>query len=184
MASPMASTVAGGKMGSRTCALRVEPADDALQLGELLHQLGRQIGLAQVRGLEDDAGTNRAACAANGFADQTAQLLHATGLVVVAAEVLLEGHRLQHRHAIAQRDLLIGLPEKARIVEAGAQHALVAVANEAVGIAVGVEHGEEMRQQLAVGIFQREVFLVIAHDGDKNFVGEREEFGIEAAQNG
>ena len=117
------------------------------------------------------------------FADQAAQLLHAPGLVVVAAQVFLEGHRLQHLHALAQRDLLIGLPEEARVVEAGAQHALIAMTNEAVGIAVGVEHGEEMRQQLAVGIFQRKVFLVVAHHGDQNFIGKREKFGIEAAQN-
>ena len=104
-------------------------------------------------------------------------------LVEVAAKVFLEGDRLQHLDAVAQRDLLIGVPEEARVVEAGAQHALVAVADQAVGIAVGVQHGEEVRQQLAVGVFEREVLLVIAHHRDQHFVGQREKFGIEAAQN-
>jgi len=38
---------------------------------------------------------------------------------------------------------LIRLPEKLRIVEARAQHALVATPDQAVGVAVGVGHGEK-----------------------------------------
>ena len=108
---------------------RIQAADDALQLGELLHQLGRQVGLAEQAGLEDDARTHRAARTANRFRDQAAQFLHAKGLVEVAAQVFLEGDGLQHLHALAQRNFLVGLPEEARVVEAGAQHALVAVPN-------------------------------------------------------
>ncbi len=111
------------------------------------------------------------------------EFLYPHGLVEVAAQILLEGHCLQHFDAIAQRDLLIGVPEEAGIVEAGAQDAFVAVANEAVGIAVGVEHGEKVRQQLPVGVLDREILLVIAHHGDEHFGGQREEFGIEAAEN-
>ncbi len=57
------------------------------------------------------------------------------------------------------------------------------MADEAVGIAVGVEDGEEVRRELAVGVFEREVLLVVAHDGDQDFGGQREILGIEAAEN-
>ena len=55
--------------------------------------------------------------------------------------------------------------------------------NEAVGIAVGVQHREEVRRSLPFGVFQREVLLVIAHHRDQHFFGKREKFGIEAAEN-
>ena len=115
--------------------------------------------------------------------DEAAEFLHAHRLVEVAAQVFLESHGLQHVNAIAQRDFLIGVPEEAGIVEAGAQHAFVAVANQAVRISISVEHREKVRRQLSVGVFEREVLLVIAHDGDQNFGGQREKFGIEVAEN-
>ncbi len=163
--------------------MRVQAADDALQLGELLHQLGRQVGLCTAApALKTMPGRTVPPALRMVFADQAAQPLHAQRLVEVAAQIFLEGHRLQHLHAIAQRNLLVGFPEEAGVVEAGAQHALVAVADEPVGIAVGVQHGEEVRQQLAARIFQREIFLVIAHYGHQHFIGKREKFGIEVAQ--
>jgi hypothetical protein len=41
----------------------------------------------------------------------------------------------------------------------------------------GVEHGEKVRGQLAVGAFDGEVLLVVAHDGDQHFFGEIEILG-------
>ncbi len=140
-------------------------------------------------GLEDDAGAHQwgpvgpLALVVDHCRDFAAQPLHAQRFVEVAAQVFLEGDRLQHLDAVAQRNLLIGVPEEAGVVEAGAQHALVAVANQAIGIAAGVEHGEKMRQQLAVGIFQREIFLVIAHHRHQDFIGQRKVFRIEIAEN-
>ena len=152
--------------------LGVESADDALQFGELLHQFGGEIGLGQQRRLEHHSRADRDARLANHLGNQARKFLHAKGLVEVAAQVLLEGHDLQHFDAIAQRDLLVGVPEEARVVEAGTQDALVAVANQAVGIAVGIEHGEEVRQQVALGVFEREVLLVVAHHGDQHLGGQ------------
>ena len=113
----------------------------------------------------------------------TAQPLHAQRLLVIAAQVFLEGHVLEPDRALAQGMLLIGLPEEARIVEAGTQHAFMSVANDALRIAIGVQHGEKMRQQLAARIFDGKIFLMIAHDRDQNFLGQFQKFGIEAAQN-
>ena len=45
---------------------------------------------------------------------------------------------LQQFQTIAQRLLLVGLPEEARIVEPRAQHSLVAMLNRAVAIGIRV----------------------------------------------
>ena len=137
--------------------LGVQATDDSLQLGELFHQLGGEVGLGQQRRFEDNARPYWLARIANRLGDQAAQLLHPHRLVEVAAEIFLEGHGLQHLHALAQRNLLVGLPEEARVVEAGAQYALIAMANQSIRIAVGVENRQKVRQQFAAGIFEREI---------------------------
>src|ERR1051326_370419 len=97
------------------------------------------------------ARTNRQAVLLENFAEPTTQPLHSLSLVVIAAEILLEGHVFQQVQPLQQRLLLIRFPEEARIVEARAQHALVAVPDEALWIAFSVEDGQEVRQQLALG---------------------------------
>ena len=131
-----------------------------------LTKIGGQVGFAEQRGLVNDAGTDGDSGGLEDRGDQAAEFLHAHRLVEVAAQVFLEGHGLEHLDAIAERDFLVGVPEETGIVEAGAEDTLVAVADEAVGIAVGVQDGEEVRRELAVGVFEREVLLVVAHDGD------------------
>ena len=63
--------------------------------------------------------------------------------------------------------------------KAGAQDALVPGPDEALGIFGEVDDRKEMRGQIAVAFLQREVFLVIAHDGDQDLVGEAEKCGVE-----
>ena len=159
--------------------LRVETADDALKLGKFLDQLGRKIGLGQQRSLEHNPRPDRRAAVADQFRHQAAELLHPASLVVVTAEIFLEGHRLQHVDALSQADFLVSLPEETGVVEAGAQYPFIAVTNETVRIAVGIQHREKMWQQLAAFVFQREVLLVIAHHGHQHFRGKREEFRLE-----
>ena len=47
-----------------------------------------------------------------------------------------------------RRVCLIRLPEKAGIGEAGPQYDFVAVPDQSIGVASGIEHGEEMRSHL------------------------------------
>ncbi len=168
-----------GKFHALGLVDEVEAADDALEFGELLYQFGGEIALGHERGLVDHALAQRGIKLGDGGADLAAEVLGAGGLVIVAAEFLLEGDRLEHGHAILEGELLIGVPEEARVVEAGAQDALIAVAHDgfAFGVGDGVEHGEEVGRELAVGVFHREVLLVIAHDGDEDFFGQGEELG-------
>ncbi len=173
-----------GKVHALGLMNEVEAADDALEFGELLYQLGGEIALGHERGFVNHAGTVLGMKFDDGGADEAAQMLRAGRLVIVAAELLLEGDRLEHGHAILEGELLIGVPEEARVVEAGAQDALIAVAHDgfAFGVGDGVEHGEEVWREFAVGVFHREVLLVVAHDGDEHFFGQGEEFAVEVTE--
>ena len=171
-----------GKYRIELLGFGVQTADDALQFGKLFHQLGGEVGLGKQRRFEDDARPDRRASTAKRLGNQAAQLLHPHRLVEVAAQNFLEGHRLQHVHALAQRNPLVGFPEEARIVETGAQHALVAVANQSIGITVRVQNRQKMRQQFAAGVLQSEILLVVAHHRDQNLIGEREKLRIEVGQ--
>ncbi len=95
----------------------------------------------------------------------------------------MEGHRLEALNPLDQRDLLVGVPEKAGIVEAGAQDALIAVADDRPPFSIhfGIQHGEEMGSERGLRILDSEVFLVVAHHGDQNFFGQRQVFGLETA---
>ena len=129
-----------------------------------------------------DAGANRDAVLLDGFRKPTGEALHAQSLLVVAAEIFLERDILQQLDAITQSLLLIGLPEKARVVEACAQHAFVAMSDQALGIARRIEHRQKMRSELAIRIFNREILLVVAHHRDQHFFGQSEKLGIEIAE--
>src|ERR1700751_5389078 len=78
---------------------------------------------------------------------------------------------------------LVCLPEEASVIKAGAQHSFIAVANQALRIAVRVQHGKEVGKELAISALNREIFLMIAHDGDQYFFGEFKKTGIEATEN-
>ena len=106
---------------------RVKAADNSLQFGEFLDQFRGQIGFGQQRSFVDDAGSNGHAALLHRLGQPTGHALHAHRLVVVAAEIFLERNVAQQIDALAEGLLLVRLPEKARIVEAGAQNAFVAV---------------------------------------------------------
>ena len=55
------------------------------------------------------------------------QFIHALGLFEIGAEFGLEGDVGQIVHAIGKGSFLIGIPEEAGVVEAGAQDAFIAV---------------------------------------------------------
>jgi hypothetical protein len=103
--------------------------------------------------------------------------------LVVAAQVLLEGHRLQHLAAIGQRNFLVGVPEETGVIEAGAEHAFVAEPDQIRSglVGLGIEDGKEVRRQFAGSVLDGEILLVVAHDGHQNLLGKRQEFGVEAA---
>src|SRR4029077_18703310 len=101
---------------------------------------------------------------------------------VVSAQILLKGDMLQPLYPLAQRMFLVGLPEKTRVVEAGSQHALMPMPDDALGIAVSIQHREKMGKQFAISIFNREIFLMVTHDRDQYFLRQFQKFPVKAAQ--
>ena len=122
------------------------------------------------------------------FTQRRKPLRHAAhflfGLPVVAAQLLLEGDRFEAFDALGERRLLVEVPEEAGVFEAGAENAGVAVADDGAAFVVdlGVEHGQEVRGELAVRVFDREVLLVVAHHGDQHFFRQGEVLGLEVAE--
>src|SRR5437899_10295981 len=78
--------------------------------------------------------------------------------------------------------LLVGLPEESRVIKACPQHSLMAVTNDALRIAVGIQYRQKVRQQFVIAVFDCKIFLVIAHNRDQNFFRKRDEFGIIAVE--
>ena len=162
---------------------RIQAAHNSLQLGEFLHHFCGQVGLAKPRrrahrlAVEGDAHVEQI------LGEILGQPLYSHRFFVIAAQVFLEGHCLQQINALIERGLLVGLPEKSRIVEARPQHPLVAMPDQSLGIAVGIQHRQEMRQQLAAGIFHRKIFLMVAHHRDQHFFRQGQKFLVEISQN-
>ena len=163
---------------------RVQPAHNSLQLCEFLHQFRRQIGLRQLDGLQQRLAIDRR----SPLVQQTRQLFRdlqiRPRLVPVAAQLLVEGHRLQHLHPVFQRSLLIHRPEEARVAEARPQHPLVPVPDhiDAHLFRVRIQHRQKTGFQLSRGILHGKIFLVIPHYRHQHFFGQLQIFGIEVAQ--
>jgi hypothetical protein len=88
------------------------------------------------------------------------------------------------RDAARERLLLIGLPEEAGVVEARAQHPLVAALHEAFGVGGDIHDRDETRRELAMSVFHREIFLMVAHHRDQHLFGQRQELRVETAADG
>ena len=126
----------------------VKASDDTLQFGEFLHHVGGEVSLEQFGGAGCGVGIgSRCRC------DILYQCYHADGLFKVGTELGLERDVLQIGHAIGQFLPLIHLPEKAGVVEARAEHAFVAQADQAIGIAADVHHGDETGGEFACAVF-------------------------------
>ena len=152
---------------------RVETADDALKFGEFLDEFGGEIGFREQR------GALRVGLAAE-FVSPT-QCHHPLGLLEIAAEFGLEGDVGEIVHAVGELLFLIGVPEEAGVVEAGAQHAFIAVTDQALGIAIGVGDRDELRVRACRPAFPPRSISGDAHHRDQDFFRKIEELRIEGA---
>src|SRR5579872_3055498 len=80
--------------------------------------------------------------------------------------------------------LLVGLPEEPCVVETGAQNAFVTVPDSSLRVAIGIQNRQKVGQKLPVGIFDREVLLMVAHHRNEDLFRQFQKFWIEAAQYG
>jgi hypothetical protein len=101
--------------------------------------------------------------------------------VAIAAEAGFVGNTLELREIVGEPTLLIGLPEELGVGETCAENALVPGTDDALRVAGDIDDREEVRGEVSVLFLDGELFLVIAHDGYQDLVGEAEKGGIKVA---
>ena len=155
---------------------RVIGAHDALELRELAHHVGQEVGLGQAR-----AALGQRHVEAEALGDAGGQLRHAFAALGLGAQLVVVDHVGQLRQARFQGLLLVLLEEELRIRQARAHDALVAADDGGRVVGRQVRHDQEARTQLARAVRQREILLVGLHGQDQAFLRHRQEFVLEAA---
>ena len=148
-----------------------KPADDALQIGELLHHFGGQVAL----------GKQRRALGVGVAAQFLHQRDNPLGLLEIRTELGLERDVRQIFDAVRELLLLIDVPEEARVVEARLEHSLIAVLDQALGIAAVFITATKCGASLPGAAFDREIFLVMPHHRGQHFGGQFQIGRIEIA---
>ena len=171
-----------GDIGGFALRAGVEAADDALQFGEFADHFGGEIAFGEFGGAIGVGDVGFCGVQAGPMLDEPAgDVANALDFVGVAAEAGLVGDLGELGQIVGEPTFLIGCPEKLCVGEAGAENAFVTGGDEALGVFGEIDDGEEIGGEFPVLAFEREVFLVIAHDGDEDLVGEAEELFVEAA---
>ncbi len=148
---------------------RVDAADLSLQIGELLHHLGDEIGFAQSSGRDDIAVIDFQL-----RTDRRGDPLDPFRLLQVVAELFLELQMGELLETVGERLAPVGLVEERRVRESRVRDEGVAVSRVAIGIGLVVDHGEKRIRQLSRLTPDRELLLMDAHHGDEYFFGQRQ----------
>ena len=137
---------------------------DTLGVGELADHVGHQITLGEQTGT---LGLSH--IGADTLGDKAGDGLDALDLGLDGAQLLLEQHGFKARQAGGQGLLEVGLEEELGVRETGANHLLVAADDLARVFRLDVGDEDELRQQLAVLVVDREVLLVTLHGVHQRF---------------
>ncbi|RMT28149.1 hypothetical protein ALP50_05788 [Pseudomonas syringae pv. spinaceae] len=149
---------------------------DALHFRELANHFTRQVALGQQTGTRRTLGV-----AADAGCDVGGKLRDALGLVEYAAQLGLEHDVFQAIVEGFQLLFLVLLEEELGVGQAWTNHFLVTGDDLGRVLALDVGHRDEARQQLAVGIQQAEILLVVLHGGDQGFLRHIKETLFERA---
>ena len=155
---------------------------DARQGGELHHQLRGEVRLRESRRLARDLRIRGGEPERLG--ELRRQLLDARRLLEHRSEFRLEGDALQIGLKIRQGFARVRLVEELRVLVPRCEHGFVADTNGVV-VHRAVGDGDEMREEVAGGgVLDGEVPLVLAHHHHEHLLRQREERGIETAEDG
>src|SRR5204863_6842271 len=161
---------------------RVQTADDSLKLGKLANHFGGEVALGELRGAVGFRNVRVEHAQVEPLLGAPAsEAADAFDFVAIAAEPRFVGDTFEFGQIVGQPTFLIRLPEKLCVGEARAKDALVAGADHPFGVLIDIDDGQKVRSQLAVLLFHGEILLVVAHDGDQDFVREAQKGGIEIA---
>ena len=152
---------------------RVNPAHGALQLSELAHHVGRQVGLTQSRGT---LGTLRCVWPAEGFfCEPGGQGCDSIGFFFVTPELLVEEDRGQPADARFEGALAILVVEESRVAQPRREHALGVARDDLGALRLHDTHGQERWLETPLFIHDREVVLMMNHRRRQHFFGKLEE---------
>ncbi len=145
----------------------VDPADDPLQVRELLDDVADEIRLReQARGPHRFDEIRPADLAG----DRLGELLDAASLLTIVAQLFLERQPRELRHPRFERVLRVLVVEEAGVGEPGVEDPLAALGDEALAVGVVVHDRDEVRKQ-ARGAAHRQELLVRPHDGHRDLLG-------------
>src|SRR5581483_10842886 len=156
--------------------LGVVAAHQALQLGELAHHAGHQVGLGELRGAARIL-RHRVHCAR----DLEGELGDALHPLLLRAQLLVEGDAAERRGHLVERLLEVLLPEEARIRQPRRNHLLVA-GDDLLAAVLGreVRHQQEAVSELSrLGVLEREALLVLLHGGGEHLARHLQERLVE-----
>ncbi len=159
----------------------VDAAHGALQLGELAHEVRRQIRLRQSPG--GPRGVDGPRYPEHLAGQPGRQRREPAGLGLVAAQPLVEEHRVETRQARLEPDAAIGVPEEPGVAQPGHEDPLQIPRNRAPVVGLRVDDGQERRQQPPGVVDDREVVLVVNHGRREHLFRQLEELRGERAGN-
>ena len=149
-----------------------------MQLGELTHHVGHQVGLGQLRGL---VGLRHQRGVAQLCGDGLGNGAHTLHTFTLGAQLVVVDHLAQAFHARGKRLFAVLVKEEFGVGQARAHHTFIAADDGAGVVRADVADDQELVGQLARSVQQREVLLVGLHREDQAFLRHAEEFFLEFA---
>jgi len=174
-----------GHIVAQAIVAGVVAAHDALQLGELAHHVGQQVGLGQPGSGVDGLDEGRAAQGRVALREQLGHAerngAHALGALALRAKFVVIDDFAQAFDTRGQCFFAVLVEEEFGIGQARAHDPLVATDHRAGVVGADVADHQELVGQLARGVEQGEVFLVGLHGQDEALLRHVEELLLEFA---
>ena len=156
---------------------RVDAAHRALQLGELEHHVGDEIGLREPagrRGVLRVARAPKTSAAIVRRASRCARPCRDSCRASCGKTIVC-----RRSSAILELDLAVRLPEELRVAQSRRDDALGVLRDQALVRRLRVDHREERLLQLAGVVHHREVVLMMHERGGQDFVRKLQELALE-----
>ena len=101
----------------------------------------------------------------------------------VASELRLEGNLREFWKIVGEPTLLICLPKEARVSKARAKDTFMPAGHNSVSVAIQIDHGEEVRCELAVAASRGKILLMIPHHRDQYLFRKLQMCRVKVAKN-
>ena len=160
-----------GNGGAFATVQGVVAPHDARQRGKFDHHLRHKVGFAEVGGALGNGAL--VSVQPQHVGEERRQAFNALVLVEHGAEFCLEGEPAQFGAEGFQRLGDVVFPEESGVGVAGTDDGFVARPHGG-NVHTPVGDGDEVGQEVALGVFHREIALVLAHDGHQHFTRQAE----------